>query len=30
MKRGEAQSVPPVQGAQENIQRASVATRNMI
>lgn len=30
MKRGEAQSVPPVQGAQEKTQRASVATGNKI
>lgn len=30
MKRGEAQSVPPVQGVQGKIQRASVDTRNMI
>lgn len=30
MKSLEAQSVPPVQGAQETIERASVATKNMI
>lgn len=30
MKSGEPQSVPPVQGAQENTERASVPTRNMI
>lgn len=30
MKSLEAQSVPPVQGAEETIERASVATKTMI